>query len=185
MPQLVRGGKNTYGWSKVNESGRIAIPPDTYEEYNFKTEKYTYLLSGSKKSGGFGLTTLNAIRNSFFSEILIDHPELLNPELISGKPIKHRSRIFCIVPIEKMSITVPLDVLDLYHSYRHEVQYIKTVVLSPHSGVVTIVYIWDSISKDGVRERTPGAITLTCRKENEAWKIVHYHGSHAESEVIN
>ena len=114
MPQLVKGGKNTYGWSKVNESGRIAIPPDAYEEYNFKTEKYAYLLSGSKKSGGFGLTTLNALRNSFFSDILIDHPELLNPELKFRKHIKHRSRIFCIVPFEKMSITLPLDVLDLY-----------------------------------------------------------------------
>ena len=74
---------------------------------------------------------------------------------------------------------------EFYDSYKHEVKYIETVVLSPQSGVVTIVYIWDSISKEGVHERTPGAITLTCRKENEAWKIVHYHGSHAESEVIN
>jgi len=74
---------------------------------------------------------------------------------------------------------------EFYNSYKHEVKYIETVVLSPKSGVVTIVYIWDSISKDDVHERTPGAITLTCRKENEAWKIVHYHGSHAESEVIN
>jgi hypothetical protein len=114
MPQLVKGGKNIYGWSKVNEFGRIAIPPDAYEEYNFSTEKYAYLLSGSKRSGGFGLATLNALRTSSFSDIIIDHPELLNPELIFGKPIKHRSRIFCIVPIENMSITVPLDVLELY-----------------------------------------------------------------------
>ena len=73
---------------------------------------------------------------------------------------------------------------DFYSSYKHELKYIETVVLSPQSGVVTIVYIWDSISKEGVHERTPGAITLTCRKENEAWKIVHYHGSHDDPEVI-
>jgi hypothetical protein len=75
--------------------------------------------------------------------------------------------------------------VEFYNSYKHEVKYIETVVLSPQSGVVTIIYIWDSISKEGVHERTPGAITLTCRKENEAWKIVHYHGSHGEPEVIN
>lgn len=73
---------------------------------------------------------------------------------------------------------------EFYKSYSHEVKYIKTSVLSPLSGVVTIVYIWDSISKEGVHERTPGAFTITCRKENNDWKIVHYHGSHDEPEVI-
>jgi hypothetical protein len=72
-----------------------------------------------------------------------------------------------------------------YDTYKHEVKYIESVVLSPKSGVVTIVYIWDSISKEGLHERTPGAITLTCRMENEAWKIVHYHGSHDEAEVVD
>ena len=73
---------------------------------------------------------------------------------------------------------------EYYNSYKHEVKYIKTVVLSQQSGVVTIVYIWDSISKEGVHERTPGAFTLTCRKEKNDWKIVHYHGSHGEPEVV-
>ena len=75
--------------------------------------------------------------------------------------------------------------VEFYNSYKHEVKYIETVVLSPYSGVVTIVYIWDSISKEGVHERTPGAFTLTCRKEKNDWKIVHYHGSHDESVDIN
>ena len=74
---------------------------------------------------------------------------------------------------------------EFYDSYKHEVKYIETVVLSPQSGVVTIVYIWDSISKEGVHERTPGAFTLACRKEKNDWKIVHYHGSHDDSEVVN
>jgi hypothetical protein len=72
-----------------------------------------------------------------------------------------------------------------YDSYKHNIKYIETVVLSPHAGVVTIVYIWESISKEGVHEHTPGAFTITCRKENEGWKIVHYHGSHDDPEVIN
>jgi hypothetical protein len=74
---------------------------------------------------------------------------------------------------------------EFYDSYKHEVKYIETVVLSPQPGVVTIVYIWDSISKEGVHERTPGAFTLICRKEKDDWKIVHYHGSHDEPEVFN
>ena len=67
-----------------------------------------------------------------------------------------------------------------YQSYAHEIKNIETVVLSPKSGVVTAVYIWDSISKEGEHARIHGAITLTCRKENGVWKIVHYHGSHYE-----
>lgn len=71
-----------------------------------------------------------------------------------------------------------------FSSYSHEIKNIETVVLSPTAGVVTIVYIWDSISKEGVHERTPGAATLTCREEKGAWKIVHYHGSHGEPKVV-
>jgi hypothetical protein len=72
-----------------------------------------------------------------------------------------------------------------YDSYTHEIRYMETVVLSPKAGVVTIVYIWDSISKEGLHERTPGSFTITCRKEIDGWKIVHYHGSHDDPEVIN
>lgn len=72
-----------------------------------------------------------------------------------------------------------------YQSYSHEIIYMESVVLSPHSGVVTLVYIWDSVTKDGVHERTPGASTLTCREEDSVWKIVHYHGSHGEPEIMD
>ena len=65
------------------------------------------------------------------------------------------------------------------------IRYIESVVLSPNSGVVTIVYTWDSVSREGIHERTPGAIKLTCREEGNIWRIVHYHGSHDESEVVN
>ncbi len=74
---------------------------------------------------------------------------------------------------------------EFYDSYKHDIKYIETVVLSPQSGVVTVIYIWDSISKEGVHERTPGAFTLTFRKEKNDWRIVHYHGSHDDPEVIN
>ncbi|RQW04547.1 hypothetical protein EH223_07165 [candidate division KSB1 bacterium] len=69
MPQLVKGGKNTFGWSKVNEHGKIAIPPDAFDEYKFSAAKNAYLFSGSKTSGGFGLTTLNMLKASRFSFI--------------------------------------------------------------------------------------------------------------------
>lgn len=72
-----------------------------------------------------------------------------------------------------------------FTSYSHEIRDIKTVVLSPNSGVVTISYIWDSVSTEGIHERTPGAATLTCRLEENGWRIVHYHGSHGEAKVVD
>ena len=100
MPQLVKGGKNAYGWSKVNESGKIVIPSGAFIEYKFSIAKYVYLLSGSKKSGGFGLTTLDLLKSSRFSDLLHDHPEFENPESVFGESIQYRSRVFCILPIQ-------------------------------------------------------------------------------------
>ena len=71
-----------------------------------------------------------------------------------------------------------------FKSYKHEIKNMKTVTLSPESGVITITYIWDNISKDDIHKRIDGAITLTCRLEDEKWKIVHYHGSHGEEQII-
>jgi hypothetical protein len=67
-----------------------------------------------------------------------------------------------------------------FTSYRHEVKEIRTVPLSPESGVVTIVYVWDHVDREGVHERTDGMATIACRKEEGGWKIVQYHGSHHE-----
>ena len=73
-----------------------------------------------------------------------------------------------------------------FKSYKHEIKDIRTVVLSPKSGVVTITYIWDNISnKDDTHKRVDGAITLTCRQEKDVWKIVHYHGSHGDENIVN
>jgi hypothetical protein len=72
-----------------------------------------------------------------------------------------------------------------FKSYRHEINSIHTVALSPVSGVVTITYIWHNVSREGIQKQVPGSITLTCRKEPAGWKIVHYHGSHDEEKVID
>jgi ketosteroid isomerase-like protein len=72
------------------------------------------------------------------------------------------------------------DDATFFTSYKHEVKEIRTVPLAPDAGVVTIVYVWDRIDRDGIHERTDGVATMACRKEAGGWKIVHYHGSHGE-----
>lgn len=57
MPQLVRGGKWVFGWAVVGSDRTITIPPEAWEEYGFQVGQEVIMLPGSRRSGGFGLTT--------------------------------------------------------------------------------------------------------------------------------
>jgi len=105
-----------------------------------------------------------------------------------------RSGDFCLIidglPIEtyeEWAKGVPNFMADdkyFFSSYQHEIKELKTVVLNENAGVVTIIYVWDSVTRDGVHRETQGAITLSCRREKEGWKIVHYYGSHGEDRTL-
>jgi hypothetical protein len=114
MPQLVKGGKNVFGWSKVNKDGKIIIPPDAFIEYKFKDGEKVILMSGSNKSGGFGLTSLDLLKNSRIFSTISAYPDLIEYKLNEGEAIKVGSKIYCWVPVYKTSITVPFNTLQLY-----------------------------------------------------------------------
>jgi len=114
MPQLVKGGKHTFGWSRVGEEGQIRIPPDAWIEYRFAEVEYGYLLSGSRTSGGFGLTTLESLKASPFGDFLDRHPEWESPGSVFGKSIRYGPRVIAVVPIRGKSIRVPRQILTLY-----------------------------------------------------------------------
>ena len=114
MPQLLKGGKNAFAWSEVSEGGRIVIPPDAFTEYHFIDGENVILMSGSKKSGGFGLTTLELLEKSPISGILSAYPELAEYKITEGEAIDFNSKIYCWVPICNKSIIVPFDTLQMY-----------------------------------------------------------------------
>lgn len=114
MPQIVKGGKNVFGWSKISKDGQIFIPPDAFKEYNFMNGGKAFLMSGSKKSGGFGLTTQEKLENSPLSGIILAHPDLARYEISEGEPIRYNSKVFCWVSIKDQSFSVPWDTLKLY-----------------------------------------------------------------------
>jgi hypothetical protein len=70
-----------------------------------------------------------------------------------------------------------------YKSYTHHIKELRTVVLGPNAGAITITYVWDNVTDEDEHYKTDGAITLVCREEADRWKIVHYHGSH-DKEVL-
>jgi hypothetical protein len=71
MPQLVKGGKYIFGWTRINEDCKVKIPDETYNEYKFAGTDKLIILSGSKSSGGFSLITPDSIINSKLSNDII------------------------------------------------------------------------------------------------------------------
>jgi hypothetical protein len=57
MPQLVKGGKWVFGWAVVGSQGELTIPPQAWREYGFRTGDEAVFMPGSRRSGGFGLST--------------------------------------------------------------------------------------------------------------------------------
>lgn len=57
MPQLVKGAKWCFGWVVVTPMLRLLIPPDAWDEYGFRFGEDALFLPGSKRSGGYGLTS--------------------------------------------------------------------------------------------------------------------------------
>jgi hypothetical protein len=57
MMRLVKGAKETFGWVIVGADREVVIPQKAWERYGFLVEEEAIFVPGSRKSGGFGLTT--------------------------------------------------------------------------------------------------------------------------------
>ncbi len=90
MPQLVKGGKWVFGWVVVGPAREILIPPEALREYGFQVRGEVLLLPGSRRSGGFGVST---------------------PALIAAMPEQLRGRIFGRARIDENGrLTLPQDI---------------------------------------------------------------------------
>lgn len=113
MPQLVKGGKYIFGWPKVGKEGKIRIPPEAYEEYNLKEDKCVILFSGSKTSGGFGLSSIRILKNSIMKEVLEKNTKLAQFKIPEGDVIKFKNKKYAWVQIsEEGNIFIPEGTLE-------------------------------------------------------------------------
>ena len=64
MPRLVKGAKWTFGWVIVGSNRDIIIPRGAWDEYNFKVGNEAIFTLVSKKSGGFGISTLALLKKA-------------------------------------------------------------------------------------------------------------------------
>ncbi|MDD5338918.1 MAG: hypothetical protein PHG35_05865 [Dehalococcoidales bacterium] len=92
MPQLVKGGKYVFGWSRVNNDGRIVIPPEAIEEYNFSPGTTVIMISGSKTSGGFVIIKKTVLVESALGGVLKNKPELGDLHIPEGKIIEYKNK---------------------------------------------------------------------------------------------
>jgi hypothetical protein len=115
LPQLVKGGKHAYGWSEVSATGKVAIPDEALVEYNLTPPCKVFLFSGSKRSGGFAVTTASLLENSVLSRRLDENPRLNSFQLPEGEVITIAGKPYCWVTLNTDGyITIPLKTLKQY-----------------------------------------------------------------------
>ncbi len=111
MPQLVRGGKYIFGWSKVAEDGSIRISPEALREYGYSDGDRLILMPGSKTSQGFSVSSLGKLGGTPFYDSVAASP-LMGAEL--GETVDVGGRSMCWVRLESGVIRVPPETLRLY-----------------------------------------------------------------------
>ena len=115
MPQLVKGGKHAYGWSKVLDNGQIMAPKEALTEYKFETPSKVILMTASKRSGGFAITAPFLLKKSKLSFLLDRLPRLAKFELQQGETVTVGTKNYCWVPLNSDgTITVPKETLKKY-----------------------------------------------------------------------
>jgi hypothetical protein len=115
VPRLVRGGKYVFGWSKVGPTGRIAIPQEAMAEYGLKERDRVIVMSGSRRSGGFAVTTPSLLAGSPLAAVLGRFPRLRTFQMPEARTVRVEGRSFCWTTIEEGDyITLPEATLREY-----------------------------------------------------------------------
>lgn len=95
MPQVTKGGKYIFGWSRIKNDLSIQFPQTAIDEYNITLEGKVFLISGSKKTGGFVVTRKGLLYDSKIGGVLREMPQLCNYNTKEGDFIKYKGRLYC------------------------------------------------------------------------------------------
>jgi bifunctional DNA-binding transcriptional regulator/antitoxin component of YhaV-PrlF toxin-antitoxin module len=111
MPQLVKGGKYTFGWTRVGNTGRITIPPEALEEYQLKESVKLLLIPGSRTSGGFGLGRRESIGESQLGNLLNVFDVLEESPVAEGEFTERKGKPYGWVALREGGVTIPPETL--------------------------------------------------------------------------
>ena len=111
MPQLVKGGKNAFGWTRVGPDGRIVVPPAVLEEYRLKEGERLLIMPGSRTSGGFVIGSPRALRRSLLGAMPDALPELDGRRAVEGAVVELRGKAFAWTVLNGGAVAIPLEIL--------------------------------------------------------------------------
>ena len=116
MPQLSKGGKYVFGWSRIHADGGVYIPDEAEREYRLKPNERVILISGSKRSGGFVVAKKSLVEQSAMAAVLTQTPTLAQFQIEEGQTIKFKGRLYGWVRMHpKGLIVLPSHTLEVFH----------------------------------------------------------------------
>lgn len=107
MPQLNKGGKYVFGWSKIGDEGMLHFPAMALSEYALLSVPEIIIFTGSKITGGFCVTNRKMLLLSKLKHILTDIPELTNHYIVKpGDFIPYKGRSYAWLPLSEQGTIV-------------------------------------------------------------------------------
>ena len=106
MPQISKGGKYIFGWSKIRKNGGVLIPDEAVQEYRLGPREKVILVSGSKASGGFVVAKKVLLEHSEISNVLEKNPDLAQFQMDEGEVVKFKGRLYCWVGLRGKGLIV-------------------------------------------------------------------------------
>lgn len=114
MPQLLKGGKYVFAWTRVSASGRIVIPPEAAAEYRLLDSQRLIVLPGSRTSGGLAVGSLVTLQRSALGSVLAALPDLVSCRIPEAATIVHRGKPYCWVRLLDGAFLLPRATLARY-----------------------------------------------------------------------
>lgn len=99
-----KGGKFIFGKSLIRNDLTVHLPPQAITEYNATSEGKIYLITGSKITGGFCVTSKKLLESSKLGHILTDNPALQNYQTKEGEFIQYKGRSYCWINISNNGV---------------------------------------------------------------------------------
>ena len=99
-----KGGKYIFGWSVIRENGKITFPASAIEEYKLQKERYIYIVSGSKQTGGFCVMSEPLLSRSKLNHILKENPDLADRSLKEGELISYKGRKYGLLTLKNNGV---------------------------------------------------------------------------------
>jgi len=106
MPQISKGGKYVFGWSKIRADGGVLIPNEALQEYHLEAGERVILISGSKTTGGLLVAKKSMLERSEISDVLAKNPSLAHFQIEEGKTIRYKGRLYGWAALQEPGLIV-------------------------------------------------------------------------------